>query len=139
MPGPEPQAVVIVEDDSGMSHALERILRIAGFRPVAYCSAEALIEADGAANAACLILDVHLPGLSGFELRRCLAEKGSKAPVIFISAYDELDSRERAMKAGAVAYLTKPFPGQTLLEKVAIAMGAEMTSGRVKAKSNGSR
>jgi FixJ family two-component response regulator len=110
-------AVVIVEDDPSMSKALARILRLAGLMPKFYRSAEALLAADGVDNAMCLILDVQLPGMSGFALRDRLLSQGAIPPVIFITAFDEPDARAKAAKAGA-AFLAKPFGGRLLLETI---------------------
>ena len=127
MPSPQTQPVVIVEDDSGMSNALARILRLAGFAPVAFASAEAFLQSDQCADAGCFIFDVHLPGLSGFQLQQRLFARGNRAPVIFITAYDEPESREQAMRAGAAACLIKPFAGHTLVKQVASVMGIPPT------------
>ncbi|HTS20243.1 MAG TPA: response regulator [Casimicrobiaceae bacterium] len=110
--------VIVVEDDPSVSQALERILRLGGLRPVTYPSAEALLVRNGVVNAVCLILDVQLPGLSGFALRDQLSAKGALPPVIFITAFDEPDARARADRAGAAAFLTKPFSGKALLETI---------------------
>ena len=123
MASPELRPVFIVEDDSGMSNAIVRILRLAGFAPRAFVSAEALLASGCAADAGCMILDVNLPGLTGFQLQQRLALLGNRSPVIFITAYDEPESREQAVSAGAIAYLIKPFSGNMLVEKVAGAMG----------------
>jgi FixJ family two-component response regulator len=109
------QTIVVVDDDAAMNQALERLLNAAGFRAVTFSSAEALLQDGCAGKAECLILDVHLPGLSGFELRRCLALSGITPPVIFVTAYDEPTSRQQAEQAGALGYLSKPFPGRALL------------------------
>ena len=116
------QNIVVVDDDVEMNQAIKRLLNAAGFHAITFPSAEALLEAGAAASAACLVLDVHLPGLSGFELRRRLQQAGTAPPVIFITAYDELASQAKAMDAGAVAYLTKPFPRQTFLSAIARAI-----------------
>src|SRR5215831_9332315 len=100
----EQQSVVIVEDDPSMRQALGRILRVAGYAPLAYESAEAFMEDKSATGATCMIFDVQLPGITGFELRDRLARDGRDVPVIFITAYDEPDARQRASRAGAVAY-----------------------------------
>lgn len=117
------QQVVIVEDDCGMRQALGRLLRLAGYAPLAYESAEAFMDDGGAAAAAatCLILDVQLPGISGFELRERLARDGRAVPVIFVTAYDEPETRQHA--AGAVACLAKPFAGRDLIDAVMQAHG----------------
>lgn len=118
MPGAESRPVLIVEDDSSMSQALERILRLGGHSTVSYASAEALLAAGGAGEAACLILDIQLPGLTGFELHERLSERGAVPPVIFITAFDEPEARAQAEKLGAVAFLAKPFSGRSLLATV---------------------
>jgi FixJ family two-component response regulator len=114
--------IVVVEDDDAMRQALERFLRSAGFETVTFPSAEALLQAGNARTAACLVLDVHLPGISGFELRRRLTRSGAGAPVIFITAYDESATREQAQELGAVAYLAKPFPGRRLMDAITQAL-----------------
>jgi FixJ family two-component response regulator len=114
-------SVAVVEDDSGLRQALERILRAAGYSARLYESAEDYLRDEGEPPA-CLILDVHLPEASGFELRRRLAMSGSLPPVIFITAHDTESSRAQAAQAGAAAYLPKPFAGRVLLEAVTAAM-----------------
>jgi FixJ family two-component response regulator len=116
--------IVIVDDDPGMNKAIARLLNAAGFAPVPFPSAEALLESGGDAGAACLVLDVHLPGISGFELRRRLKRAGSMTPVIFITAYDDPASQEQAQDAGAVALFRKPFTGRSLITAINRAEGA---------------
>jgi FixJ family two-component response regulator len=107
--------IVVVEDDAEMRQAVERLLNAAGFQTQAFPSAEAMLERNSFADAACLVLDIHLPGVSGFELYQLVAVRRDALPVIFITADDEPDSRSRAQEAGAVGYFTKPFGGETLL------------------------
>ena len=123
MPSGGSKPVVIVEDDPSMIQALDRILRLAGLATISYPSAEALLANGIAANAACIIVDIQLPGLTGFELYARLIERGVAPPVIFITAFDEPDARTRAQDAGAIAFLAKPFSGRTLLETVRAATG----------------
>jgi FixJ family two-component response regulator len=110
--------IVIVEDDEGMRQAIARLLRAAGYATAAFESAEALLAASVAGRAACLVLDVRLPGISGFDLRRRLANGGTNVPVIFVSAHDEPAMRETAVRIGAEAYLHKPFSRSALLEAI---------------------
>lgn len=118
------QIVVVVEDDAGMKQAIERLLNAAGFQSLMFPSAEALLLAsDAATHAACLVLDVHLPGLSGFQLYQRLRQGGADRPVIFISAYEEPDSQNQAKTAGAIAFLTKPFKGENLIAAINRALG----------------
>jgi FixJ family two-component response regulator len=117
MQGPGPRTVVVVEDDVSMSQAMERILRLAGFAPATFATAEDLFASRTAADAVCLIIDVQLPGQNGFALRDRLAASGALPQVIFISAFDEPDTRAQAESVGA-DFLTKPFSGRKLLETI---------------------
>ena len=106
-----------------MRQAIERLLAAAGHATVAFESAEALLAADVAPGAACFVLDVRLPGISGFELHAQLRENGIERPVIFVTAHDEATSRDAATRAGAMAFLPKPFAGRSLLDAVTRALG----------------
>ena len=101
-----------------MSRAVESMLKAAGFEAAMFSSAEALLEAKVPGDAACLVLDVHLPGMTGFELYDKLTATHPTCPVIFMTAYDEPAARARSIEAGAVAYLIKPFAGKQLLESI---------------------
>jgi DNA-binding response OmpR family regulator len=111
--------IVVVEDDPGMCQAIERVLRAAGFVASVFASGESALEACAASSTACLVLDIHLPGMSGFELYRRLMLGGNDVPVIFITAQDEPAVREEAETIGAGTYLPKPFSGRTLLDRIA--------------------
>ena len=121
MPHPS-GSIVVVDDDEEMRQALSRLLAAAGFRATTYASAEAFLDAGAIADADCLVLDVQLPGLSGLELCHVLQARGVQKPVVFITAYDDVESRSSAGEAGALAYLSKPFPGKSLLTVLAKAM-----------------
>ena len=112
----------MVEDDAGMSQAIERILRAGGFQAAMFLSAEAALEGDVAGSADCLVLDIHLPGMSGFELYRRVALCNPEKPAIFITAHDEPAFREEAESLGARCFLPKPFSGRTLLNAVTEAL-----------------
>jgi FixJ family two-component response regulator len=129
MSSPNGRCVVVVDDDASMSQALERILRLGGYAPITFSSAEALLEAGDAKRAVCLVLDVHLPGLSGFELYDRLASMGAQPPVIFMTAYDEPKMRGAAKSAGAAAYFTKPFSGNDLVAAIKRAIAPRETNG----------
>jgi FixJ family two-component response regulator len=122
------RTVVVVEDDVSMLQALQRLLRAGGFLSRAFSSAEALLQSGATAGAACFVFDVHLPGLSGIELRQRLVKSGVEQPVIFITAQDEPSTREAAERAGAVACLIKPFPGRSFLDAVRRAVGKRQTT-----------
>ena len=111
------QPIVVVEDDAGMSKAIARLLRAAGFQPTSFASAEELLQTEAVDFAACLVLDIHLPGLSGLELARLLVTSGRAKPVIFITGQDEASLRDEAQQLGC-AYFRKPFKGKELLEAI---------------------
>lgn len=114
----EKQAIAIVEDDSGMREALQRMLTAAGFDARSYGSAEEFLTASACPNLGCLVADIHLPGVSGLDLQRRLVEAGRDQPVIFITAHDTVGVRREADALGAVAFLVKPFEGRLLLKAV---------------------
>lgn len=111
------QTIVIVEDDAGMNKAIERLLRAAGFQPVTFASAEELLQTNAVDSAACLVMDIHLPGISGLELTQLLATSGRAKPVIFITGQDTASLRDEARRFGG-DYFCKPFDGKALLEAV---------------------
>jgi FixJ family two-component response regulator len=114
----ESASVVIVEDDPGISRAFVRILRLADISARSYVSGEALLANETLAGVCCLVLDVQLPEMSGFELRTRLATMTALPPVVFITAFDTPEARAQARAAGAAAFLTKPFSGRKLIETV---------------------
>jgi FixJ family two-component response regulator len=116
--------VVVVEDDAGMRKALDRLLRAAGYQCELFSSAEAFLGSDAVNLSACLVLDIHLPGLSGFDLRRRLTALGHRQPVIFITAVDEESTRDEARRLECVAYFRKPFEGNAMLEAIRLALEA---------------
>src|SRR5262245_40231020 len=111
------QSIVVVEDDAGMSKAIARLLRAAGFQPTSFASAEELLQTEAVDFAACLVLDIRLPGLSGLEMARILVTSGRATPVNFITGQDDESVREEAQRLGC-AYLRKPFKGKELLEAI---------------------
>lgn len=127
--------VVLVEDDHSMRTAIQRLLGAAGYRVLAYASAEGFLRTSGTHQAACLVVDLHLPGLSGFDLIRKL-EGTARAPVIVITGYDEQIARESAETLGAVAFLIKPFQGQDLIKAIrrALALGTRHLVSRPRAR-----
>ena len=116
------QTIVVVEDDTSMRAAIERVLGTAGFPVRSFATAAELLGNEVAAAAACLILDIHLPDQSGLDLRRQLLRKGIHPPVIFITAFDGPGARHEAGQLGAVGFLSKPFGGRELLEAVSNAL-----------------
>jgi FixJ family two-component response regulator len=109
--------LAVVDDDAGIRNALGKLLRASGFDVEAFSSAEEFLEKPWPSPAACLILDLHLPGLSGFDLCERVHSSAGKAAVIFITAHDTPAARARAESLGA-GYLVKPFVGSSLLDAV---------------------
>lgn len=114
----EAKTIVVVEDDVSMGQAIERILRAGGFAATVFTCAESALESGALAAASCLILDIHLPGMSGFELYRRLSLSDRVPSVIFITAHDDPSIREQAERMGSESYLAKPFSGRALLDAV---------------------
>jgi FixJ family two-component response regulator len=115
--------VAVVEDDPSMLKGLQRLLSARGLAPEGFASAEAFLASSAQYRAACLILDVQLGGMSGFELQRQLAASGSQLPIIFMTAFDDEATRLRAVEAGCLAYLRKPFSAQLLFDAIDKAAG----------------
>jgi FixJ family two-component response regulator len=113
--------VVVVDDDESVRRALRRTIRSVGLPVATYATAEEFLAArDG--SAACLILDVRLPGMSGLELQRLLSETGRDVAVIMITAHEDQAVRRTALGAGAVDFIAKPFDRDRLLDAVTRAM-----------------
>jgi FixJ family two-component response regulator len=108
------RTVAVVEDDAPSRNALGRLLRAGGFEPALFDSAEAFIEAPPSAPL-CLILDVHLTGMSGTDLQGRLRKAGSSTPIIVTTALRDASVRHRAEKNGCTAFLWKPFSSDALL------------------------
>ena len=118
MPSETPR-IVVVEDDASMSQAIKRILRAGGFMVDTFSCAEDALEVEATSAADCLVLDIHLPGMSGFDLYRQLFNSGKGIPAIFITGHDQPAAREQAARlAGKSGYLPKPFSGEELLNAV---------------------
>ena len=119
MKRPESQ-VFIIEDDPSMRNALKNLLRSVGLESHLYTSAQEFLDADKPDMASCLILDVRLPGMSGLDLQKELVSADIRIPVIFITAHGDIPMSVRAMKAGAVEFLPKPFRDQDLLDAIQV-------------------
>ena len=113
--------VYVVDDDESIRRALKRLLRSMGYHAVVFESAEDFMEATSCRGEGCLVLDIRLPGMTGLDLQEKLASSGVKYPVIFMTAHDNPQWQEMAKKAGAVAYLRKPFDEHSLLNAIQIA------------------
>jgi len=118
----QPAVVIVVDDNAGLLKSVARLLAHHGIDSRTFASAEALLESDSVQTATCLLLDIHLGGISGIELQRRLAASGSKWPVIFMTASDDEATRNEAMDAGCIAYLRKPFAQDVLLNAISKAV-----------------
>ena len=117
--------IVVIDDDASVRRALQRLLQSAGFTVETFATAREFLDVDYWAQTACLVLDIHLPGMSGFELAEYLAVSGVPIPIVFITALDDVSTCERANRAGAVGYLRKPFDQGTLIEAISRAIGQD--------------
>jgi FixJ family two-component response regulator len=108
--------VAIVEDDASMRRSIERLLHANKYSTAAFASAEEFLQSGLAERALGLVLDIHLPGMSGIQLRRSLSAAGSKLPIVFITAFDDDATRAEAFSAGCVDCLHKPFEASRLIE-----------------------
>jgi FixJ family two-component response regulator len=110
--------VMVVEDDSSMRTALRNLLRSVGLDAQLFASAQEFLTSKKPDVPSCLILDVRLPGMSGLDLQKELKAAGNDIPIIFITAHGDVPMSVRAMKSGAVDFLTKPFRDQDLLDAI---------------------
>ena len=122
MPPPDDPVVLIVDDDPSLRDALSSLLRSVGLRVEVFGSAPEMLEAPLPDVASCLVLDIRLPKRSGLDFQNELIKASIKIPIIFITAHGDVPMSVRAMKAGAVDFLTKPFRDQDLLDAVANAL-----------------
>ena len=114
-----PARVFVVDDDVTVCVALSRAIRTAGLQVETFGTAAECLSADRLKDADCLVLDVHLPDLSGLELQAKLTGLGLELPIVFITGRGDIPMSVRAMKAGALEFLTKPFDNQQLLDAIA--------------------
>jgi FixJ family two-component response regulator len=110
--------VFVVDDDLSMREAIGSLLRLEGLRVETFGTAQEFLRSQRPDGPGCVVLDVELPGLSGLDLQRELAAHGIELPIIFITGYGDIPMSVRAMKAGALEFLTKPFRDQDLLDAI---------------------
>src|ERR1051325_9882387 len=117
-----PPAIVVVDDDASMRKALENLFRSVGFEVELYASPQDFLQSQRPDRPGCIVLDVRFPGRSGLDMQRELAQAEAQLPIIFITGYGDIPMSVRAMKAGAVEFLTKPFRDHDLLDAVGVAL-----------------
>lgn len=116
--------IAIVDDDASFRRATTSFVRSLGYGAEAFDSAEAFMQSDRIDDTDCLIADVQMPGTTGIELQSKLIAQGSRLPIIFVTAFPEKEVRGRALAAGAVGFLEKPFNDQTLISCLSMALAA---------------
>jgi FixJ family two-component response regulator len=117
--------ISVVDDDESVRRTTTLLIESFGFRAATFESAESFLASGHLHDTSCLIVDVQMPGMNGLQLQSHLAAAGCEIPIIFITAYDHKDSRQRAMQAGAAAFLGKPFNDEQLLQTIRSALRGE--------------
>ena len=110
--------IAIVDDDASAREGLQSLIRSAGWRVETFVSAQEFLGRRGAEAPSCLILDLQLPGLSGLDLQKQMAEVGLEIPIVFLTGHGNIPASVQAMKAGAVEFLTKPLDEQKLVDAI---------------------
>jgi FixJ family two-component response regulator len=119
---PETRLISIVDDDALARDGIRELVESLEYEALTFVSAEHFLESEVVAKTGCLITDIQMPGLSGLELQEELQARGYRTPVILITAYPNEQQRNRALRAGAIGFLSKPFAEQSLVECLAVAM-----------------
>jgi FixJ family two-component response regulator len=123
----EQPAVVVIDDDSSIRKALENLLRSVGLDVELFKSPQEFLQSNRPDRPGCIVLDVRFPGRSGLDMQREISSANTSLPIIFITGYGDIPMSVRAMKAGAVEFLTKPFRDQDLLDAVDVALEKDRT------------
>ena len=110
--------VFVVDDDDSLRKALDRLLRIKGYRVVTFASAEEFLGESLEMQIGCLVLDLQLPGLDGLELQKVLLQRGISLPIVFVTGHGTIPKAIRAVKSGAMGFLTKPFSEKELILEI---------------------
>jgi len=108
--------ISIIDDDESVRAATNRLVRSLGFIALTFASADEFLRSPRLHDTSCVIADVQMPGMSGIELQSILIATGKNMPIIFITAFPDEGIRARALKAGAIGFLRKPFEGSTLIQ-----------------------
>jgi len=116
--------ISVVDDDESVRRSTRLLVESFGYRAAVFESAEGFLRFGQLRDTSCLVLDVQMPGMDGLQLQTQLAAEGCGIPVIFITAHDDQESRRRALRAGAVAFLGKPFTDQQLLQAISFSLAA---------------
>ena len=114
--------VFIIDDDRGMRQAVQDLVESVGLRAVSFATGQEFLSRQPTSDPSCLVLDVRLPQMSGLDFQRRLAETGMQIPIIFVTAHGDIPMSVKALKSGAVEFLTKPFRDQDLLDAIQLAL-----------------
>lgn len=133
MASAEIPTVFVVDDDSDIRASIQGLLKTAGLRAECFESAEQFLQRKPSKGPSCLILDVSLPGMSGLDFQQKLRNAGLQIPIIFVTGYGDIPMTVKAMKSGAVEFLTKPFEDQDLLNAVQQALARDSATRRERA------
>ena len=114
--------IFIVDDDESVRRAVKRLIKVAGFKAKTFGSAREFIDSGHYQSAGILVLDVRIPGMNGLELQKYLTDSASDMPIIFITAHEDIQARRKALEAGAIDFIKKPFEDQTLLDGIQMAL-----------------
>jgi FixJ family two-component response regulator len=120
--------VFVIDDDASVRDAIHGMLKSVGLRSETFASAQEFLRSKHPDGPSCLVLDVRLPGVSGLDFQRRLAEAGTSIPIIFITGHGDIPMTVRAMKSGAIEFLTKPFRDQDLLDAIHVALDRDRTN-----------
>jgi FixJ family two-component response regulator len=130
MTGADAPTVFVIDDDAGVRASIQGLLKSASLRSVSFGTAEEFLRCKLPDGPSCLVLDVSLPGVDGLDLQRELADAGIQIPIIFITGHGDIPMTVKAMKSGAVEFLTKPFHDQDLLDAVGQALDRDRSARR---------
>jgi FixJ family two-component response regulator len=130
MNSPETPMVFIIDDDADVREAIQGLLKSVGLRSEGFGTAQEFLTIERADGPSCLVLDIRLPGLNGLDFQRQLADAGVHIPIIFITGHGDIPMTVRAMKSGAVEFLTKPFRDQDLLDAIYQALDRDRVTRR---------
>ena len=119
---PQVPVISIIDDDASVRLATSRLMRSLGYVAYTFSSADEFLRSPQLDTSSCLIVDVQMPRMSGVELQDLLHSQGRQLPIIFITAFPDASTRARALNAGAVCFLPKPFDGPTLIECIDTAL-----------------
>jgi len=117
--------IAIVDDDDVVREAMKSLMRSLGYNASTFGSADEFLKSEQVSNTSCLVTDLQMPGLSGIDLQDWLIARGHRIPIIFITGHGDIPMSVKAMKAGAVEFLTKPFRDQDLLDAVNIGLARD--------------